>query len=161
MLFFIGRYNKYRHINWDKVDRLIFVCKGNICRSPFAEALARTKGLNSMSCGTDAGTALPANASAVAAACRKGVDLSGHKSRSFADLALNEGDLFVVMEPGQVDIIKDRYGKQAECTLLGIWHEPSLPYIHDPYMGSPCYFDRCFHLIEDSIEGMIRGIKSS
>jgi len=159
MWFFTGRYHSYRCVNWDNVDRLIFVCKGNICRSPFAEIVARSKGLNSISCGTDAGFAVPANDAAIAAAMRKGVDLSGHKSRPADSFILNKGDLFVVMEPAQGAFIKARYGKHVACTLLGYWCKLSLPYLHDPYGNSPGYFDRCFDAIEESIEGIVREIK--
>jgi len=159
MWFFTGRYHGYRCVNWNNVDRLIFVCTGNICRSPFAEIVARSKGLKSISCGTDAGSSVPANTDAVAAAMRKGVDLTGHKSRPVASLRLNKGDLFVVMEPCQGDYLKTRYGKQVACTLIGVWRDRSLPYLHDPYGNSSGYFDRCFEVIEESVEGILREIK--
>jgi len=161
MWFFTGRYHGYRCVNWNNVDRLVFVCTGNICRSPFAEIVARTKGLKSISCGTDAGYSVPANNVAVAAAMRKGVDLKGHTSRPAASLKLNKGDLFIVMEPSQVDFIKTRYGKQVACTLLGVWCKRSRAYLHDPYGHSPEYFDRCFDAIEESVEGILREINKT
>jgi protein-tyrosine phosphatase len=36
-----GYWNRYTDIPFDKVKRLIFICNGNICRSPLAEAVAR------------------------------------------------------------------------------------------------------------------------
>lgn len=160
MWLFAGRYQGYRRINWNNVDRLVFVCKGNICRSPFAEAVARAKGLNSISCGTDVGRVVPADKNAVVAGLRNGVDLRKHMSRDIATLVFNKGDLLVVMEPGQAELIKARYGGLVACTLLGLWQKPPISYLHDPYGKSPEYYDRCFSLIEASVEGIARKIKS-
>jgi len=156
---FAGRYQEYHRINWSNVDRLVFVCKGNICRSPFAEMVAKAKGIDSMSCGTDAGSDIPADKNAVAAGLRRGVDLREHLSRHVTSLVINKGDLFVVMEPEQGELIKARHGRQIACTLLGLWLKPPLPYLHDPYGKSPVYFDRCFGLIDESVERIAREIK--
>jgi len=156
ILYYLGYYNKYRRIQWSHVDRLVFVCKGNICRSPFAELVARSEGMSSISCGIDTVDGAPANDKAMEAATRKGEDLGSHETRSIVSLTVRKGDLFVVMEPWQGDILKSLYGNSIDCTLLGIWSFPVFPYIHDPYGSAPSYFDRCFGQVEKSV----RGIKS-
>ena len=53
ILFHLGYFNSLKKIDWTSVERLIFVCKGNICRSAYAEALARSAGVESLSFGLD------------------------------------------------------------------------------------------------------------
>ncbi len=61
ILYFFGHYRAYCQIDWDSIDRLVFVCKGNICRSAYAEVVAKSIGIDSISCGIDTVTGLPAN----------------------------------------------------------------------------------------------------
>lgn len=159
ILYYLGRYNEYRQIKWGDVERLVFVCKGNICRSPFAELVARSQGINSISCGIDTKNGLPANENAVEAATRRGKNLGMHETRTVDSLAIQEGDLFVVMEPWHGSLLRLRYGDRIDCTLLGLWSSPASPYIHDPYGGTSAYFDRCFEQIEKSVYGISNEIQ--
>jgi protein-tyrosine phosphatase len=151
VVYTLGHYNTYSRIQWNKVERLVFVCKGNICRSPFAEMVARSQGMNSISCGIDTQIGLPADDKAIEAATRRGEDLTLHETRSIASLAIQEGDLLVVMEPWQASALRHRYGNSIDCTLLGLWNYPVSPYIHDPYGSAMSYFDCCFEQIEKSV----------
>ena len=154
ILYYTGYYNQYRRIKWGHVERLVFVCKGNICRSPFAELVARSEGINSISCGIDTVDGLQANDKAIEAATRKGEDLGLHKTRTIDSLAMRKGDLFVVMEPWQGAYLESLYGNRVDCTLLGIWNFPVFPYIHDPYGSTSSYFDRCFEQVKRSVFGI-------
>ena len=51
LLYLFGFYRVYQHIDFNTVSRLVFVCSGNICRSPFGEYIAKAKGLNAVSYG--------------------------------------------------------------------------------------------------------------
>ncbi|MGC1818407.1 MAG: hypothetical protein WA900_12230, partial [Casimicrobiaceae bacterium] len=44
-----GRFTRYRSIDWPHVSRLVFICKGNICRSAFAAEKARMLGRHAVS----------------------------------------------------------------------------------------------------------------
>jgi low molecular weight phosphotyrosine protein phosphatase len=46
----LGGLRHFEHVEWNRVTRLVFVCRGNICRSPYAEVRARRLGLNAISC---------------------------------------------------------------------------------------------------------------
>ena len=154
LLYFLGHYHKYRRINWSEVERLVFVCKGNICRSPFAELVARSQGLISISCGIDTVDGMPPNEKATEAATRKERDLGLHKTRTIESLTIKKGDLLVAMEPWQICEFRRKYGNRIECTLLGLWHSPVSPFIYDPYGSTSEYFDRCFDQIEKSVYGI-------
>src|SRR5262245_51985599 len=47
-------YEHFADIDWARVQRLVFVCKGNICRSPYAESKATTMGVTATSAGIEA-----------------------------------------------------------------------------------------------------------
>ena len=161
MLFLLGGYRKYQKIDWREVDRLVFVCKGNICRSAFAEAVAKSRGLNSISCGVETRDGLPANKGALEAAIRKGESLESHRTQKITSLSIGDGDLFVAMEPWQIRYLKESLSGKLNCTLLGLWTKPALPYIHDPYGNVPDYFDHCFSYIENSVSGITNEIRQS
>ena len=52
----LGGFREYRNIDWDAIERLVFVSKGNICRSAYAEAVARSLDIKAVSCGVQKAT---------------------------------------------------------------------------------------------------------
>ncbi len=151
ILYLLGNYRNYQQIDWGSVERLVFVCKGNICRSAYAEAVARSQDIDSISCGIDTQHDLPANNAAIRAAEAKSIDLKKHKTTPIQSLTIRESDLLIVMEPWQAEYIGRELGEDYKCSLLGLWVQPVSPYIHDPYGSSEEYFDRCFNYIEKSV----------
>lgn len=149
--FLIGSYRHYRKVDWTSIDRLVFVCKGNICRSAYAEAVARSLGIDSISCGIEAQYDLPANDNAIQAAKAKGINLSGHKTTPIQSLNIRDTDLLLVMEPYQLEYITREYDNKYKCTLLGLWGTPISPHIQDPYGASGIYFNHCFNYIEKTV----------
>lgn len=159
--YLMGGYRNSRQINWESVERLVFVCKGNICRSAYAEAVAQSLGVDSISCGVETRTGLPANEDAIRTAAAKGFDLSKHKTTPIQSMTLLDSDLFIVMEPWQLGYISREVGEQYRCSLLGLWGWPVNPYIHDPYGASSVYFNHCFNYIEKSVHEVARKISRS
>src|SRR5262245_55242849 len=80
--------------------RVLVLCHGNICRSPFAEALltARIPGLEVRSAGLHAADGHPADPSAVACAQRMGVSLAAHRSARVTAELVAWADLVLVMQ---------------------------------------------------------------
>lgn len=157
VLCLFGKYRKYRQINWGSIDRLVFVCKGNICRSAYAEAVARSIGVDSISCGIDTVIGAPANEQAIKISSMRGFDLSKHKTTPVQSLTFKENDLLIAMEPWQVEYLHHNLSVD-ECSLLGLWGRPVTPHIHDPYGSSSHYFDNCFNYIENSVYEIARKI---
>ena len=51
LLWYFGHYDRLSNINFQPVRRLIFICEGNICRSPVAELIAQSQGVRCASYG--------------------------------------------------------------------------------------------------------------
>ena len=158
-LFVLGRYRKYQEVDWTRVERVVFVCKGNICRSAYAEAVARNLGLEVISCGLDTIENAPASSDAVYVAEKLGVDLTQHFTQPVMYLSFKKTDLLIAMEPWQVLYLEKNLFRKHQCTLLGLWAKPILPHIQDPYGASQDYFERCFSYIKDSVYEIDKKIK--
>jgi len=161
MRFLAGDYRGYRQIEWQSVERLVFVCKGNICRSAYAEAVARSLGVESVSCGIETGSGIPANEDAIHAAAMRGMDLTGHRTTPIQSLVFGKRDLLLAMEPWQIEYIGQEFGEKYRCSLLGLWGHPVNPHIQDPYGASTAYFNHCFNYIEKSVHEIARKISKA
>jgi len=158
----LGYFDRLPRVDWIQVRRLVFVCRGNICRSAYAEHRARSMGLNATSFGIQAGQGREADSKAIAVASKRGIDLRPHRARPLRGFKLQSGDLLVPMEPCQLKPLRtlDRTG-QVQLTLLGIWCSPRRPYLQDPYGLGEAYFDHCFATIDEALNTMSRHIAAA
>ena len=155
VVLWVGGYTSYRRVDFSRVGRLVFACTGNICRSPYAEFRALGEGVDAVSFGLDTTPGLPANETAMAAAARRGLDLSTARTKGIAAVSLDEGDLLVGMTPAHgvgVKALVEATG--AQVTLLGLWGELRMPYLPDPYGCPPEIFDRCYSVIDIAVEDL-------
>lgn len=135
-----------------KVRRLVFVCQGNVCRSAFAEAVARREGLATISFGLSTDGGQPANAAAREAAAKLGHNLDSHRTLTVEDYVFQEGDLLLAMETRQLRrIATNPRLAHLPRSLLGLWAEPPVPHIHDPFGLKDDYFLTCFRRIESAV----------
>jgi len=151
-----GRLRPFALRRPDQVRRVVFVCRGNICRSAFAHHEALKYGMNVASLGlaTSSGRACPAGA--IAGAARAGVDLSGHRARSWPDFEVRSGDLFLATEVRQAHELRRLLGTRddVQVCLLGMWCTPAMPHLHDPYTLSDAYLDGCFGRVSQAVKNL-------
>lgn len=149
----VGVYPSVDLLSLQDVDRLVFICAGNICRSPFAEVVAEKVGIQAVSCGLATRGGDLADSRALEVSSNLGYDMTGHTSQQFSSQCLRSTDLLLCMEPSHLVSIDAQIGESvsAQIALLGSYHTPAYPYIPDPY-GKPAeYFQRCFKWIEQSV----------
>lgn len=157
-LYALGAYRALFDIDWASVRRVAFVCKGNICRSPYASARARLLGVPAVSFGLEATEGALADPIALRNARLRGVDLSAHRAARIDSPRIDSGDLILVFEPWQVAEATRRSGGRAPVSLLGIWAPPVYPHVQDPYGRGDRYFQRCFSLIDANVAELARRI---
>jgi len=156
-LYAMGAYRSVRSITWSAVERLVFVCHGNICRSPYAGARARVLGACAVSFGIEATNGAGANEAAARAALQRGIDLGAHRSARLERALLAPGDLIVVFEPRHLlSVTAHRRTDVAGLTLLGLWTDPLRPRIQDPYGRSERYFQQCFAAIDLNTHELVK-----
>jgi protein-tyrosine phosphatase len=148
-----GRLSAFQLRRPESVRRLVFVCHGNICRSAIAHRLALAEGLPVASLGLSTSTGASSPKQAVAAAARAQVDMSTHRATDFTDFEVQPGDLFLVMEVRQAHKLRQRLGARDDVhvCLLGMWGEPVMPHLHDPFTLSDAYFDTCFARVKTAV----------
>jgi len=158
ILYHFGYYKRFETVDWQSVKRLVFVCKGNVCRSAYANILAQSQNIESISCGLDAIDDAYANDMAINVSRKHGYDLSVHRSRALTSIDIRKTDLLVAMEPWQTNKLISSTKNKYQYTLLGLWGNTKTPYIHDPYSLSEEYFDNCFKSIEESVNAIIKKV---
>lgn len=147
-----GLYRQYQRLDWDRVQRLVFVCSGNICRSPYAQERARSLGIAAVSFGVDASGGAAANAVAIRLAADAGLDLTRHVSTRAGDYSPSQGDLLLAMEPRHLDAARAvirRNGVQG--SLLGLWCRRPMPFLPDPYGNAEECFVNVFAHIDTAV----------
>ena len=160
-LYAVGAYGSLREFNWAAVRRLVFVCKGNICRSPYACARARSLAVTAVSFGLDASGGGPADPGALKNAFLRGIDLSRHRSTRLESTRLVDGDLVILFEPTHLTEVRRRIGDGIPASLLGIWSRPLRPHIQDPYGRTDRYFQQCFAVIDANLAKLIEHMARS
>jgi len=135
-------------------SRIVFVCKGNICRSALAHCYLNLLGYKNVSSfGLDTHPNKPAYKELVRSSAKEGVDLTIHRTSCISTYSPRSTDLIICMEPYQSKMIKRRY-PNIKVTLLGLFLEKPIPYIHDPYGCSEPYLKKCTTTVMEAIKKM-------
>ncbi len=134
--------------------RVLVLCDGNICRSPFVEHLLRARltaaadqAIVVESAGLRAALGHPAPPLARAAAARHGVDLSPHRSQPVTPALVAGADLILVMDLDQRARLIAAHPGVAEKVVLMARFDPeriASPEVPDPVFGDARTFDRVY-----------------
>lgn len=154
-------------------DTILFVCMGNICRSPFAHQFAKTiptdRPIHIDSAGLRVDKARPSPANAVAAAARLGIDLSRNKSKPVSREMLASSDLVLVMEHWQTRELARRFPDQSGKVHLLSLYIPFTPgtsfydrfNIKDPFNQDLSVFIQSFQRIQLALFSLSKALDGS
>jgi protein-tyrosine phosphatase len=139
------------------VRRLVFVCHGNICRSAFADVVARSAGLRTASFGLSTDAGRPAYPLTVAVAREMGFDLSTHRAEQVETFVPESGDFLLAMETRQLRwLAQDPVLRAMPRTLLGLYALSAVPHLHDPYDLDAAYMPVCLRRIESAVANLAK-----
>jgi protein-tyrosine phosphatase len=146
----------------------LFICYGNVCRSPYAAALFAElwPAIMPRVTVTSAGFVGPGRGSperALSAALRRGIDLSGHRSTLVSTQAVRGAELAVVMSANQSRAIRRVGGRRANPLILGdLDPAPILTRtIVDPWGEADEVFDESYERIDRCVRELIRELTST
>ena len=150
---------------------VLFVCMGNICRSPTAEgvfrALIEREGLQRSvridSAGTHGyHTGEPPDRRAIAAAAKRGYDLSKLRARSVSSEDFSRFNWILAMDSDNLRELK-ALRPHAYRGYLGLFlsfaPDASLRDVPDPYYGGPQGFEHVLDLVETASKGLIAALR--
>lgn len=152
------------------VTRVLFVCMGNICRSPTAEGVFRhlvgQQGLAAKIIIDSAGThdyhiGDPPDARSQAAAARRGYDLSGLRARQVARDDFTTFDYILAMDEANLGLLRRQCPQDYRDRLklfLEFADDGALREVPDPYYGGAQGFERVLDLVEQAARGLLREI---
>ena len=151
---------------------ILFVCTGNICRSPTAEGVfrhhVRAAGLENEFVVDSAGiegyhTGDPPDGRSIRAALGRGIAIDDLKARRVRPADFQDFDLILAMDKGHYSALKKL--KPADATadivlFLDFANPKTSRDVPDPYYGGPEDFVLVLDLVEEGVEGLLRHLRT-
>ncbi|PTT18507.1 protein tyrosine phosphatase [Microbacterium sp. HMWF026] len=156
----------------DAPFRVVFVCSGNICRSPMADVvfrrIAQTSGLGSRVASSSAGTGdwhvgERADHRTLAALDRLGYDGAAHRARQFQYVDFERNDLVVALDRSHERVLRGwaRDDEDADkiALLQSFLPDAETLDVPDPYYAGPPMFDEVLGMIERASLALFRQLE--
>lgn len=152
------------------MKKILFVCTGNICRSPSAEAVLRH-----IANGSGAGTTLeiasagthgyhvgePSDSRAIKHAAVRGIDMNGITAQKVTVKDFEHYDLIVAMDRGHMRLLKDMKPAQSKSELrlfTDFMPDVTTQDVPDPYYGDASGFDVVLDMLEEGCASILKSL---
>lgn len=150
------------------MKRILFICSGNTCRSPLAEAIARRVlpsrlgfDVEVLSAGTSAFVGGPVSQNSLDIAEVHGIDLSHHRSRPLTPELVDAADLIVAMGVAHRECVGEIDPDSLECTFLltnfSDQHDGDIP---DPIGAGRETYEQTYLMISECVEAMATKLRA-
>lgn len=151
------------------MTRVLFVCTGNICRSPLGAAALRARALE-QGLELEADSAAThgfhvgeeADPRAIEAGRRRGYDLTAHRARQLVAADFSRCSLVLAMDRKNLQRLRELApagGGGRIALLLKFAPEAGVDDVPDPYYGGVEAFERALDLIDSAVEGLVRRLE--
>lgn len=151
---------------------VLFVCMGNICRSPTAEGvfskLLKDRGLTDKARADSAGTSAwhvgePPDPRSREEARGRGIDLGGQRARGVEKEDFDRFDYIVAMDDANLEALqaqcpKERRGRLYRLTDFGSM--PGITSVPDPYYGGDRGFAQVFDIVANAASGLLDALEA-
>lgn len=149
--------------------RILFVCLGNICRSPLAEGIFNHKA-NQLGLNVEADSAGferfhrgdPADSRSVNVARAHGIDLSGHIARMFTVRDFDQYDRIYVMDSTNYNdvmgVARDSNDESKVDYIMNLMYPGENRPVPDPWYGGKEGFEKVFQMLDQACDALIKEI---
>ncbi len=150
---------------------VLFVCTGNICRSPTADGMLRqllaengNDKINVDSCGTHGWhEGSPPDPRAVEEAVNRGYCIENIRSRPLKNEDYYDFDLIIAMDKGHFDYLNLNKPKDSKADIKmhsAFATDSEWTDVPDPYYGGTEHFTKAFDLIENGVKGIMKELQA-
>lgn len=134
--------------------KVLFICTGNMCRSPMAEGIYNSLSEGAFSRGLAVPVGCGASKNAILVMKNRGIDITGHVATQLSEQDVKESDLVLTMTRGHRDNLIYHF-PEARRKIFTLGEYVDGVDVGDPYGGNEQVYEVCARQIEEYVKKVI------